>query len=232
MRSIRSSRNSARHSRRRRATEEGSETYSLRGGNYRSSTTPSTVSRCKPHYTYIHEWLQSFFHWLGLRVGRYPILSIFLSVLATFAFGSGTLFTRVEVDQAELWYPRNSLFRKHGRIFSEHFSATTRTELLIASQEVTSSFPQGILTPSALSEAVELHNLVTGIKGYEEVCQRAWVGNGAPCVTSSVLEAFNFTVDGLSFVSIQDVISAQPVVSQVTGQVNKVFSDFYARKSL
>ncbi|XP_038051413.1 NPC intracellular cholesterol transporter 1-like [Patiria miniata] len=167
-----------------------------------------------------HRKLSGLFRWWGTKCARYPILVIFLGLLAVGGLSSGIAFLKITTDPVELWSPPESRSREEKNYFDEHFGPFYRTEQVIItapSYNVTFFRPAGLTTghnygpvldKRVLIQVLDLQNQITNITafdkdtnrtiGLEDICFKPEAPTNTNCTILSVLNYWQNDFDKLN----------------------------------
>ena len=124
----------------------------------------------------------------GKWIAKHPWWVVLLTHLLVVFFSYGFHFMKFEKRTAKLYHPQNSQAEKDLDRASKFFQLKIRREtaILLPKKE----HPRGVLTKGCLSDALQLHQAVTGLEHYQKLCLKRPGSN--QCVAVTPLEIFSY----------------------------------------
>lgn len=130
----------------------------------------------------------------GKWIAKHPWWVILLTHLLVVFFACGFFFIKFEQKTGKLYNPQNSQAEKDLDRASEHFLLKIRREMVILSPN--KNQPHGVLTKECFVDALILHQAITGLEYYQELCTK--IPGSNQCVTVTPLEIFHYDPDLLN----------------------------------
>ena len=135
-----------------------------------------------------------FFSALGELVANYPLVIILVCFLVMFALASGFAFIDTENRTEKLYIPQNSESISNLNKAKDYgfYRPSRLTEVIIISND-----GSNVLTKDCFQDALLLHEVITNISGYTELCLPLVKGLkpvvSSQCLTEEPLGIFNFS---------------------------------------
>ena len=163
-----------------------------------------------PHVVLLRVLSAGFFDF-GVFIDRHPKRVIALSLSASLLCMVGLIWLPVMVDYEELWCPKTTESYGNKLVLEQHFGKPDRRLVILVTAPPRSADANMLSLPRLLA-AQAVHDLVTGVPGYEKLCSRAFAGG--PCLVSSVLSAWNFSSAQLASSNVTETLSPSPAANR------------------
>ncbi|KAG7199741.1 hypothetical protein KM043_000413 [Ampulex compressa] len=149
-------------------------------------------NRCKARLLHLRPNSDRIFYRIGLSIGSKPWLWLIISACISCACGPGMLLWKEEVDDVELFMPKDSVVRADAKWVKEHFRDDLRYESIIV-------VAPNVLEPEVLRSIDDIERDVKGIvvnedRTWQDVCAGyfTWFENDE---SSDVVGDFEFSAD-------------------------------------
>ena len=139
----------------------------------------------------LHATIAGLFFRLGCLVDRRPVAVLGAACGGALGCMLGLVWLTVVVDYEALWIPHTVESWPDKVAFEGAFGRPDRRLVALVTSAPDARGGGDMLISINLQAAHAVHEMVTGVAGYDRLCTKAWEPDG-PCVVSSVLAAWGF----------------------------------------